>query len=263
MLNIRPMGVINLTPNSFSDGQEINSPQVLQEKLQQFQNTPILDFGAESTAPMNTAISFEEELARFGPFLDVIFSCGKVVSIDTYHPETIFFFQKEWMKRGLVHPLIWNDVSGKFDENVDRFLKSDERFHYVFCHNLAPTRDLSSRHMDYLIDDQGDDFMDHLVSFFEPAFNERVILDPCLGFSKTFEQNWYVLENIHKLQEKFSQSRFLIGFSRKSFLRTKYQLTKERQDRDLLDSCHVEEVKRLMSSWRGEVWLRTHRPELL
>lgn len=263
MLNLRPMGVINLTPNSFSDGQEISSPKILEDKLKHFNSTVILDFGAESTAPMNEPISADEELARFGPYLDIIFSCDKLVSIDTYQPETIFFFQKEWLKRGLKTTLVWNDVSGKFDDEVKKFLNEGSRFHYVFCHNLAPTRDLSARHMDYTIQEQGEDFLNHLQCFFKKASHERVILDPCLGFSKTFEQNWYTLENIPKLQQQFSHSRFLIGFSRKSFLRSKYQLSRERSDRDLLDFYHCEEVKRLSVNWQGEVWLRTHRPELL
>lgn len=257
------MGVINLTPNSFSDGQEVNSLKSLEEKLQKLSHIDILDFGAESTAPMNKAITAEEEIKRYGPYLDLIFKSQKIISIDTYHPETIFFFQNEWVKRGLRNFLVWNDVSGKFDEDVERFLKRDERFHYVFCHNLAPTRELSSRHMDYLTDLRGDEFLEHLENFFKPFTGQKVILDPCLGFSKTYEQNWLTLENIPKLQESFSGSRLLIGFSRKSFLRTKYNLSSERTDRDQLDAFHVQEVNRLKKNWKGEVWLRTHRPELI
>lgn len=257
------MGVINLTPNSFSDGSEISSPQSHVNKLKLFKNTAILDFGAESTAPMNVPISADEELARFEPFLGVIFSLQKVISIDTYHPETIFFFQKEWIRRGLKVPLVWNDISGKFDDEVERFLAKGSFFEYVFCHNLAPTRALSARHMDYVSKLSPDDFLYHMETFFSPAIRDRVILDPCLGFSKSYQQNWHTLENIPRLQKMFPLSRFLIGFSRKSFLREKYQLSRDKKDRDQLDLAHQNEMKRLSQEWAGEVWLRTHRPELL
>lgn len=263
MLNLKAMGVINLTPDSFSDGQEISSLAKLQQKLSSFKDVPILDFGAESTAAMNDAISASEELARFEPYLDLILSLDKIISIDTYHPETISFFQKEWLKRKKKNNLVWNDVSGKLDEEVEKFLALGPEFSYVFCHNLAPARELSSSHMDYGVDLSGDAYLDHLITYFKPAIQEKVILDPCLGFSKTYEQNWFILDHFSLLQKHLRHPQWLIGFSRKSFLRKKYNLTSAISDRDLLDEKHVEEIQRRYSEWNDEVWLRTHRPELL
>lgn len=263
MLNLKAMGVINLTPNSFSDGKEISSLAKLQQKLSDFKETPILDFGAESTAPMNEAISADEELARFEPYLDLILSLDKIISIDTYHPETISFFQNEWLKRKKKNALVWNDISGKLDEEVEKFLAQGPEFSYVFCHNLAPTRELSASHMDYGINLSADAYLDHLITYFKPATREKMILDPCLGFSKTYEQNWFILDHFPLIQKHLRHSQWLIGFSRKSFLREKYGITSSLSDRELLDEKHLVEIKQRYSEWTDEVWLRTHRPQLL
>lgn len=240
------MGVINLTPNSFSDGGELKDSSSLINRLNQFGSVDALDIGAESTAPMNASISSDEEWDRISPFLDWILAQKPLISIDTYHPETIFKIAALWPKD---RPLIWNDVSGKFDHHVERYLRMRSDFHYVFCHNLAPTRELSGRHMDYL-----SDTLD-LWSYFSPHQHPQVIFDPCLGFSKTYEQNWMILDQFPELQKKYP--RWLLGFSRKSFLRKKFNL--EVGDREELDRVHAEIAKKFGDG----VWIRTHRPELL
>lgn len=263
MLDLKLMGVMNFTPNSFSDGNLYQDQNFLKSQFSLFEKIPIIDFGAESTAPSNAPVSAEIELSRFQPFLDTIFSLKQVVSIDSYHPETISFFQDEWIKRGLKNPLVWNDVSGKIDDDVERFMARGAQFRYVYCHNLAPRRSLSSSHMDYLCAEEGEAFIEELITYLAKGRRERFILDPCLGFSKTLEQNWNILENFQLLQDKLQHPQWLIGFSRKSFLRKKYRLSNELSDRHKLDDVHLQEFLRLSQSWRGEVWLRTHRPELL
>lgn len=263
MTNLKMMGVINITPNSFSGDSVSLTPQILATKLLTLHETPILDFGAESTAPMNASISADEELARFSPYLDQILSCEKVVCIDTYHPETISFFQKEWEKRLKKNPLVWNDVSGKWDDEVERFLKVAGPYSYVFSHNLAPTRSESGSHMKFTQDQMSpEEFFQSLLHYFRPYARSRVVLDPCFGFSKTYEQNWEVIERFGELQRLLAHERWLFGISRKSFLRQKYGLTNSVEDRDFLDQRHTDEVRRLSSGWSGEVWIRTHRPLL-
>lgn len=263
MFNLKVMGVINFTPDSFSDGSDHLDQNRLQQKLINNSKASIFDFGAESTAAMNAPITYEQELLRYSNHLDFIFSVDKVVSIDTYHPETIAFFQDEWIKRGKKNPLVWNDVSGKIDDEVERFIEKGLHFEYVFCHNLAPTRALASYHMEYLSDLSGDDYLTEITSYLTLGKRDQFILDPCLGFSKTFEQNWNILENFRAIQDQLNHPKWLIGFSRKSFLRKKYSLSGEREDRQQLDEIHVKEFLKLSQKWRDEVWLRTHRPELI
>ena len=77
------MGVMNITPNSFSDGGRHLGPQAMAQTLERFQKLHVkyLDVGAESTAPMNEAISFQEEWLRLQTFLNVLFcalSCSRI-----------------------------------------------------------------------------------------------------------------------------------------------------------------------------------------
>ncbi|HXH76101.1 MAG TPA: dihydropteroate synthase [Bacteriovoracaceae bacterium] len=246
---------MNVTPDSFSDGGELTAA-TFQSKLTSFGPVDALDIGAESTAPMNAPISPAEEWNRLAPILPLLKDLNCPLSLDTYHPETIFRIANDC--KGT---LIWNDVSGKFDDSVIDFLKLNEKFHYVFCHNRAPSRKLTATHMQYLSESQGDAFMDELTAFFLPHIHPRVIFDPCLGFSKTYEQNWYILDHFADLQRRIPHNRWLLGLSRKSFLRKKYNLSLDAKD--VLDTQHVQEIKRLIPSLKGEVWIRTHRPEIL
>jgi dihydropteroate synthase len=237
------MGVMNITPDSFSDGGEFDLSRMNS-------SADAWDVGAESTAPMNASISPDLEWARLEPHLPELIKVP-LLSIDTYHPETIFrmsSFRKN---------LIWNDISGKFDDHVENFLSLDSSFQYVLCHNLCPSRDLAGKHMDYATGTT----LDSLTEFFLKYKHPRVIFDPCLGFSKTFEENWMILENMGELQKRVRHPRWLIGFSRKSFLRKKFNLTLE--NREELDQKHVQVLSEVLAEMSGEVWVRTHRPELL
>lgn len=253
------MGVMNFTPNSFSDGGELSSLEKVKERLAQFGPIDALDIGAESTAPMNAPISSFEEWERLKLALPILKKLNCALSIDTYHPETISKFAELWLKEKISYPLIWNDVSGKFDQSVSDFLNLSSHFHYVLCHNLAPSREKTSSHMDYVKEMEGEKLLDELRDFFSPHIHPQVIFDPCLGFSKSYDQNWFILNNFHELQKKVSHSRWLIGFSRKSFLKKKYGV----QERSLLDDYHQKELLQLLPALENEVWIRTHRPELI
>jgi dihydropteroate synthase len=237
-MKIKRMGVINITPNSFSDGGEFFSPETISKRLQFLKQFDAIDIGAESTAPKNAGVSWQTEWERWQMVLPLLKDITTTISADTYHPETIFELLKYWQDHQLQSKLIWNDVSGKFDDAVKDFLKSGHD--YIFCHNLAPTRELTGQHMDYVAAE-----MD-LQEYFRPHLHPQVILDPCLGFSKSYEQNWEIIENFGDIQRHIKHHRWLIGFSRKSFLRRKYS----DDNNEVLDHMHVHEADR-----------RTHRPE--
>lgn len=249
------MGVLNCTPNSFSDGGELTL-QTLRQKIADFGDVDILDIGAESTAPMNEAISWKQEWARLSPYLPELIKFPGILSFDTYHPETIEEIVRYYHDHGIDRELVWNDVSGKFDGFVYDFLSLSPKFSYVLCHNLCPTRALTGKHMDYL---DSELTLEKMRDFFLPFAIPRIIFDPCLGFSKTYEQNWEILNQFGELQAMLPENRWLLGFSRKSFLRKKFNLTIN--DRDELDWVHCEVLRRV--EMQGEVWIRTHRPEFL
>jgi dihydropteroate synthase len=263
-LSLNRMGVMNITPNSFSDGGELTTKVDLLKRLVSFGDVEALDVGAESTAPMNDPISAAQEWERLSPILPLLKSLPLAVSIDSYHPETILKIGEQWLADGIRAPLIWNDVSGKFDDSVKDYLKLSKNFHYVYCHNLASSRELTGSHMNFVSSHSGDSFLDELVAHFLPGKHPQVILDPTLGFSKTYEQNWLILERLHEIQKRVGHHRWLIGLSRKSFLRKKHGIESVTSgNRDHLDQLHLQELKNLLPELKGEVWIRTHRPELL
>lgn len=253
-LVLKRMGVMNITPNSFSDGGKL-SPELFHARLKEMGPIDALDIGAESTAPMNQSISWKEEWERLRPYMPLLKAYPGILSFDTYHPETIeeilrIYHDEHWQQE-----LFWNDVSGKFDDFAYEFLSMSERFSYVLCHNLAPTRPFTGRHMDYVDPELT---LEKIRDFFVAFKIPRIIFDPCLGFSKTYEQNWMILENFVDLQKMIGHDRWLVGFSRKSFLRKKFGLELGEE----LDQKHVEVLKSLSKNWSGETWVRTHRPEL-
>ncbi len=249
------MGVINLTPNSFSDGGEL-SPSNFKKKLESLGPIDALDLGAESTAPMNQSISWKEEWARLEPYLPLIGHFKGALSFDTYHPETIEEIVRYYVDHRWFQDLFWNDVSGKFDGFVYDFLSMSENFHYILCHNLCPTRALTGRHMDYVDPDLT---LEKVAAFYSAFRIPRIIFDPCLGFSKNYEQNWQILNRFDELQKLTGHDRWLLGFSRKSFLQRKYNLSLEKKEE--LDLAHVDVLSHLKAS--GEVWIRAHRPHLV
>lgn len=249
---------MNITPDSFSDGGEVLGRDSFLMKLSSMGELDILDIGAESTAPLNGPISWEEEWGRWQMVLPLLRNFSFSVSADTYHPETIFSLLKFWRDQKLKVLLIWNDVSGKFDGPVREFISQGENFHYVFCHNRAPSRELSGEHMNFV---QEGSLLEELRDYFSSHIHPRVIFDPCLGFSKTYEQNWWILDNFKALQELIPHNRWLLGFSRKSFLRKKLGIIE--MDKERLDHYHLEVLKTTLAEASGEIWIRTHRPELL
>lgn len=251
------MGVINITPNSFSDGGQLfgeNAIQKIAERIKLFHSVGvcILDIGAESTAPMNQSISSDEEQNRFQLFfkaLDQVLDLMPtlVFSIDTYRLKTFRLTVGEIRKRNSEAVIWWNDISGKgLDNDVVSLLKSDKSISYVFCHNLAPTREQSCEHINFVNDFKKSlEWSDHLNKYFEEALNyfsqtrvlSQIIFDPCFGFSKKAHDNFLIWEILPTLLSKFSPI-WLIGISRKSFLK-KEVLKKfpEIEQRALIDEC--------------------------
>lgn len=254
-LSLKRMGVMNITPDSFSDGGELSTELAFAQRIEQFARFEAIDLGAESTAPHNQAISYVQEWERIRDVLPLIKNFPGTLSFDTYHPETVEEILRFYQDHHLTQPLMWNDVSGKFDGAVSEFLSFSRHFHYVFCHNRAPSRELTQQHMKYVSEDL------QLENYFAGHAHPQVIFDPGLGFSKSFEQNWWIMEHMAEIQKSIPHHRWLLGFSRKSFLRKKYNLSLEQKAE--LDSVHELEWQKLLPQLQGEVWIRTHRPDLI
>ena len=266
-MQIKMMGVINVTPDSFSDGDQYNRPAAFKEKLTNLLNwADWVDIGAESTAPFNSAISAQQELDRlnknFIPYLSLLE--GREVSLDTYKLE-VFREVYQYAKKFDIQ-LVFNDVSGELDEEVIDFLKASQ-VKYVFSHNLAPSREQTSDHMNFISPGKGEEFIDHMVRYFKLGIQRlegcRFIIDPCFGFSKTREQNHDLLRhfNTFLLQIPY-EIPCLIGISRKSFMRFPADLDiKVDPGRIRVEHMHSNVLVHLLRhKLKRKFIIRTHEP---
>jgi dihydropteroate synthase len=223
------LGVINITPNSFSDGGEFNHHDLFWEHFQKLYNEGLrhFDIGAESTAPFNAPISCDEEIKRFKsillPHLEQLNALEVTLSIDTYRPEVMAFI----LSSGLKTKIWWNDVSGIIDDQTISLLREYPNLNLIYCHNNVPSREKTSFHMDFVrpdadIFEEIRNFVAHSGSLLKD-FNDRAWFDPCFGFAKTYQQNWQLLESLPKFMDELSLKKILIGVSRKSFLRKRWQ----------------------------------------
>lgn len=214
--------MINITPNSFSDGGQFNDSSALKTRFQQLSQYPnlIYDLGAESTAPFNDPIGIEEEKSRLELALEVLkeFSPSSI-SLDTYRGESAHWFFNKALGLGYKSSqFIWNDVSGQFDEEVREYLKRFPEGHYIYSHNLAPSREKTCEHMNYSCGEE--DIVKHLINYFRCVSNkERVWFDPCFGFSKSYEENWELIHRWNEVLKALVDQTWIIGLSKKSFLR--------------------------------------------
>lgn len=237
---IQAMGVINITPDSFSDGGKFNTENGMRSQIELFNkwSISIYDIGAESTAPFNSPINFDEEMKRFSSYLYPnlkFFPNGATLSIDTYRAETFLALYRFVRTERPDLKLIWNDVSGCLDDALWEVLEQATEVRYVFCHTLTPRRHLSSNHMDYLLP-AGEDicktvqkrFLEVIDAFRERSFDKRLILDPCFGFSKTMDQNLLLIHHLDQVMEPIEKNISLVlGISRKSFIKKSLTLIDE------------------------------------
>lgn len=201
------MGILNVTPDSFSDGGRFHKRDKALFRVEEMikEGMDILDIGGESTRPGYTRISDEEEIERIIPVITAIRSRFDVpVSLDTYKSEVA----KEGIKAGA--DLI-NDIWGlKYDKDMAGII-AEADLPCCLMHNR--------NHTDYqcFMEDVAADFAETLrLASIAGIKDEKIILDPGVGFGKTYEQN---LEIINHLQElKIFGYPILLGASRKSVI---------------------------------------------
>ena len=203
------MGVLNVTPDSFSDGGHFLDPATAIAQAQRLagEGADILDIGAESSRPYGNAVavSFDEERARLAPILPAVVALGVPVSIDTMKAEVAAWA----LAAGAV---IVNDVWG---------LQRDPDMAHVVAGHDAPVivmhnRDAADPRIDIVAD---------VTAFFERSLaiaaragiaRERIVLDPGIGFGKTPEQSLICIARLDAWRG-FGLP-LLVGASRKRFI---------------------------------------------
>ena len=208
------MGIVNVTPDSFSDGGVCLDPGRAAEHAQAMEaaGADLLDIGGESTRPGADALSVEEELARVLPVLDRLAGRVRVpVSIDTYKAEVAGIA----LDRGAA---IVNDVSGLLYEPALAAVVANYDAALVLMHNRGRSRDM---YREAAYGDVGADVASELGDRIDRATQagvarSRIIIDPGLGFAKRAEQSYAALAAIGRLAPM--DHPILVGPSRKSFL---------------------------------------------
>ncbi|WP_241732820.1 MULTISPECIES: dihydropteroate synthase [Aeromicrobium] len=207
------MGVVNVTPDSFSDGGRWFDPGAAAEHGLDLvrRGADLVDVGGESTRPGALPVDREEELRRVVPVVRRLADAGVVVSVDTMWSETA----EQSIEAGAA---IVNDVSGGRADPQMVPLVARAGVPFVVMHWRAHS-DRMQQHTDY--DDVVEDVVSELRSQYAAVCEagvdpERVILDPGLGFSKTGDQNWTLLAHLERFTDLGRP--LLVAASRKGFL---------------------------------------------
>jgi len=218
------MGIVNVTPDSFSDGGEFYSSKDAIAHASKLINegADIIDIGGESTRPGATEISSSDELKRVIPVIQGIRSNNPdiLISIDT----TKAIVAKEAVEVGAN---IINDVSGlSFDSQMPMTVAS-LNVPIIIMHMKGNPRNMQ-KNPEYK------DLVDEILNYFKERIKiatkagidrEMVILDPGIGFGKTVEHNFQILSKLNKFNKL--ELPLLIGPSRKSFIGLTLNLSPE------------------------------------
>ena len=209
------MGILNITPDSFSDGGDffnVKNALLQTQKLVQ-SGVDILDIGAQSTRPGADIIGPKEEIKRLLPILTEIRNNypDLIISVDTFNSEVAY----ESLKNGAN----WiNDVTGGRRDKTILDVVAEFDCPYVITHSKG-----DSKTMDDLsfYDDLMDEIIKSLLELSDSALRKKVskdkiIWDPGLGFAKNNDQNISILKNLNRL--KSFNFPLLIGASRKRFI---------------------------------------------
>jgi dihydropteroate synthase len=209
------MGVVNVTPDSFSDGgrYETTDSAIAHAVSLREEGADILDIGGESTRPGATRPLVAEELGRVVPVIRVLASEGVPVSVDTMRHEVA----EAALEAGAV---LVNDVSGGLADPRLLDVVADRGASFVAMHWRGHS-EVMQQHASY--DDVVADVRAELAQRVEDAVahgvaEDRIVVDPGLGFAKTAEHNWELLGRLPELGTLGVP--VLVGSSRKSFLGT-------------------------------------------
>lgn len=208
------MGVLNVTPDSFSDGGLYLDKERTVERAHKLteEGADIIDIGGESTRPGSDPVSLEEELKRVIPVIQAISKEIKIpISIDTYKAEVA--------RRALdVGASMVNDISGlRFDSDMPEVV-AEYKVPVIIMHIKGRPRDMQQNPQYKALIPE---IMDYLRMSMRLAYKfgipeDMIIIDPGIGFGKTFEHNLEIIKNLKEFT--LLQMPVAIGVSRKAFI---------------------------------------------
>jgi len=207
------MGILNVTPDSFSDGgQFFDAERAIEHGLKMAADgAAIIDVGAESTRPGAESVPTDEQMRRAVPVIERLARKARVlISIDTYNCEVA----RAALDAGAT---MINDITALGDERMGR-LAAEQQVPVVLMHMQGTPRTMQ---VEPKYDDVVGEVLDFLLARAKLSAKlgipkERIFIDPGIGFGKTLEHNLEVLRNIDKFVA--TGYRVLVGTSRKSFI---------------------------------------------
>ena len=227
------MGILNITPDSFSDGGKyFSSSRAIDRAFEMVDNgADIIDIGGESTRPGSDFISKDEELQRIVPVIQEIRNQDSeiLISIDTYKSDVAEIAID-------LGADIVNDISGlTFDQNMSTFLSGKDIPIIIMHINGKPKTMQNNPIYNDLLGDITNFFKKQIIfAEMKGILRNNIILDPGIGFGKTFNHNLKIINNLKDLCNLGHP--IMIGTSRKAFIG------------DILDSPPEERVEGTIAS---------------
>jgi dihydropteroate synthase len=213
IMKTRVMGILNITPDSFSDGGKFRekAEAIAHAEKMLKDGADIIDVGGESTRPGSNPVSFQEELDRIMPVLEELTTWNVEISVDTSKTDIV----KQALEMGVD---IINDISGlQYDEGIAALVaKHNARLVIMHMKGIPKTMQENLGKTDIVHD---------IINFFKQQVGlavklgikeENIILDPGIGFGKSLDDNVKILKEIARFRKLGFP--ILIGASRKSMV---------------------------------------------
>ncbi len=207
------MGILNVTPDSFSDGGQFNEMDAALQHCEQMlaEGADIIDIGGCSTRPNNAIATESEELQRVVPIMKAIREAFPtlLVSIDTFRKNVAEACLSEGAD-------IINDISGGlFDDTMLPFIGKNH-VPYIIMHCVGTPETMHQYALGGDIHQTVRDFFERQCQVLEAYGEQQIILDPGIGFGKSLEANYQLLSNLDHYRHQHLP--ILIGISRKSLI---------------------------------------------
>jgi dihydropteroate synthase len=207
------MGILNVTPDSFSDGGRFNRPELARRQAEQMaaDGAAIIDVGGESTRPGSRGVDTQQEIERVVPAIESVRSvCDIPVSIDTSKPDVM----RAAVAAGAV---MINDVRAL---QADGALQAAAELNLPVClmHMQGQPRCMQNQpHYDDVVADVASFLESRVTACVDAGIDESlIVVDPGFGFGKTLQHNIQLLANLRQLAARGRP--LLVGISRKSAL---------------------------------------------
>jgi dihydropteroate synthase len=228
------MGILNVTPDSFSDGGKFFAPDKAVEHARRLasEGADIIDIGGESSRPGSESVSTEDEIQRVIPILEKLKDEFDIpISIDTTKSEVA----SRALKAGAS---IVNDISAmNFDEKIGE-VAAKHGAYLILMHMRGTPKEMQQ-------DTKYNDLIGEIHSYLEAATNKaakagvannRLIIDPGIGFGKSVEGNFSILKSLHRFLDL--DYPLLVGVSRKSFIGKELEMP-DRLEGSIAAACYA------------------------